>query len=94
MFYKFKDMLSVLFRLLAYDQASGLQLSSAQALARHILQIMRAVKKNPKNPDFRGLAIYTISFLDSGGGDGVGPFRKYIAEQQKNEGFAMQQERL
>ena len=76
------------------DRANGLQLSSAQALARHILQIMRAVERSPKNPNFRVLAIYTTSFLDSGGGDGVGPFRKYIAEQQKYEGFAMKQERL
>eukprot|EP00974_Lingulodinium_polyedra_P029415 2834140-Lingulodinium_polyedra.AAC.1 len=70
------------------------RLSSAELVSRLILQIQQAVKRNPKNPDFRGTAVMIMSKLDSSGGLLVGDFAKFVAEEQKSEAFTMKQQRL
>ncbi len=57
-------------------------------------QIHQAVEKNPRNPDFKGLALMTSSLLDSNGGVFTGSFVKYVAEEQKTEAFTLKQQRL
>ena len=51
-------------------------------------------KKNPKNPDFRGLNVAIQSRLDRATYSETGEFSKYIAEEQKVEAFTMKQQRL
>ena len=49
-----KSMVSVLAHLLMYDQLDALNLASGELCARTVLQIHRAVRRSPRNPDFRG----------------------------------------
>ena len=91
---KHRDLLSVLFLMSTFDQLNAPHLASAELLSRLILQIHQAVKKCPKNPDFRGLGMMTMSKLDSAGGVLTGDFAKFVAEEQKSEAFTLKQTRL
>ena len=62
-----------------------------ELICRHILHIQRAVKKNPRQPDFRGLEIMISSKLDSTGGLLTGEFARYVAEEEKAEAFTLKQ---
>ena len=63
-------------------------------MARLVLQIHQAVKRSPKNPDFRGTPLMTMSKLDASGGVLTGDFAKHVAEEQKSAAFTMKQQRL
>ena len=52
------------------------------------------MKRNPKQPDFRGLEIMVATKLDASGGLLTGDFAKFVAEEQKAEAFTMKQQRL
>ena len=91
---KHREFLGVLMHLICDDQLNVTQLSGAEAASRYILQIHQAVRKNPKAPDFRGLAVMTTSILNSTGGVLTGDFAKFVAEEQKTEAFTLKQQRL
>ena len=91
---KHRELLSVLMHMVCFDQLNVTQLVGAEACARYILQVHAAVRRNPKNPDFRGLSMMTMSRLDCSGGVLTGEFAKYVAEEQKSEAFTMKQQRL
>ena len=77
-----------------FDQLNLYHLTGAELVARHMKRIHRAVKRNPKNPDFRGLNVMTQSRLDRATYSATGAFAKFIAEEQKAEAFTMKQQRL
>ena len=58
---------SVLIHMISFDQLNVPALGSGGAVCRHLLRIERAVKRNPKAPDFIRLDIMTQSRLDAGG---------------------------
>ena len=89
-----KSMVSVLAHLLMYDQLYALNLASAEICARTILQIHRAVRRSPRNPDFRGLQLMTDSQLVAAGNLLTGEFAKWTAKEQKAEAFTLKQQRL
>ena len=91
---KHRDFLSVLMHLMCFDQVNGPQLAGCESVSRFILQVHHAVRKNPKNPDFRGLGLMVQSTLDASGGVLSGGFAKFVAEEQKSEAFTMKQQRL
>ena len=92
----FRILFNVLLHLICYDQLNSPQLASAETICRHILQIQKAVKRNPKNPDFRGLSIMINSRLNTSSADALltGDFAKFVAEEQKGDAFIMKQQRL
>ena len=92
--HKHRELISILFLMNAFDQLNVPHLASAELVSRLILQIHQAVKKCPKNPDFRGLSMMTMSKLDSAGGVLTGEFAKFVAEEQKSEAFTLKQTRL
>lgn len=52
------------------------------------------MKRNPKNPDFRGLGMMTMHRLDNTGGVATGDYARWLAEEQKSEAFTLKQQRL
>ena len=91
---KHRDLLAVLHHLVAFDQLNLGRSGGGEKLARLILQIHQAVKRSPKNPDFRGTELMTMSTLDASGGVLTGAFAKHVAEEQKSAAFTMKQQRL
>ena len=89
-----RTLLTILAHMIHFDQLNAFALSSAECVARHVLQIHRAARKNPKAPDFKGLAVMVHSKLDTGGQTHFGEFAKWTAARQKDEAFTMQQQRL
>ena len=85
---------SVLIHMISFDQLNVPALGSGEAVCRHLLRIERAVKRNPKAPDFTGLDIMTQSRLDAGGALLAGDFSKWTAEEHKSEAFILKQMRL
>eukprot|EP00971_Amphidinium_carterae_P283751 5633306-Amphidinium_carterae.1 len=51
-----------------YDQLNLPSIAAAEQIARRVLMTERAVRKNPKNPEFDGLELYLSHSLDSSGG--------------------------
>ena len=78
----------------SYDLLSPLNSASAELIARRALQIQKAIKRNPRAPDFEGLDHYLIGALDSGGGAAALSFDKFVADKQRDEGQMMKQSRL
>ena len=91
---KHRDLLLILHHLIVFDQLNAGRLASAEALARLLLQIHQAVRRNPKAPDFKGTNLMTMSKLDSSGGVLTGDFAKYVADEQKTLAFTLKQQRL
>ena len=89
-----KSLMSVLAHLVHIDQVNVLGLDGVEMLARQTLRLHRAVRKNPKAPDFKGLDIMVASKLDMGGSALTGEFARWTAEEQKSEAFTMKQQRL
>ena len=91
---KHRDLLAILLHFLSFDQVNGGRLAGTETIARYILQIHQAVRRNPKNPDFRGTSVFTMSGLDSSGGVLTGEFGRYVADEQKAHAFTLKQQRL
>ena len=85
----------LLYHFLCFDQVEGMQLAGIEMLCRQLLQIERACKKDPKNPDYRGLEVMTQSrLLDGAATAGSGDFARFVAQEQQTEAFALKQQRL
>ena len=68
--------------------------TAAEHTSRRILQIQKAVKKNPSSPDFTGLEVYGQHLMDSGGAISTSQFDAHVATTQKAEAFFLKQTRL
>ena len=94
MCYKHRDLLTVLLHLSNFDQLNMGQLAGAEMASRLILQIHTAVRRNPRQPDFKGTGVMVASKLDSAGGVLTGDFARFIAEEQCTQAYALKQQRL
>ena len=61
-------------------------------MSNELTQVTDAVKRNPKNPSFDGLAVMIQSRLGYANEEPTGEFAKSIAAQQKAEAFTMKQQ--
>ena len=91
---KHRDLLAILHHLIVFDQVNAGELSGGERVARYLLQVHQAVRRNPKNPDFKGTSMMTMSRLDSSGGILSGDFARYVADEQKSLAFTLKQQRL
>ncbi|CAE8585045.1 unnamed protein product, partial [Polarella glacialis] len=89
-----RALLSIIFHLVCYDFLNVFNIAGAEMAARHVIYIQKAVRRSPKNPDFRGLEIMIQSDLDTSGNLLGGAFGKFVAEEQKSEAFTLKQQRL
>ncbi len=80
-----------------YAAADGLdpgQSAAMEHLARRLLQIERAVKRNHKNPDFESLGQYTDHMAEPGMGVRAPGFDAHIAAKMKTENYILKEARL
>ena len=89
-----KHLFAVLWMVVCFDRLDALNLSAAEYVARRILMIQRAVKRNPRSPDFDGLESFLANTLDSQGGIVTLEFEKYMAGIQQAEAQVMKQQRM
>ena len=76
------------------DGADPCHFAAMEHLGRWILQIQRAVRKNPKAPDFDGLDEY-MRHVNVGAGNVYAPkFDRYMADTMKTQGAFAKAERL
>ena len=78
----------------AYDQLDLPNLAGIECICRRIIVCQRAVRKNPKAPDFGGLEQFLQSSFDESGGLLTSEFDKYMAEQQRTAAVVLKQNRL
>ena len=69
-------------------------LASAEHLARRFLQIQRAVKKSPKQPDYSGLDVYMRHMSEITPTAYAPHFDKFIAGTMKDEAVTMKSHRM
>ncbi|CAK0870840.1 unnamed protein product, partial [Prorocentrum cordatum] len=67
----------------SHDQLNMQALASVELICRRIIVCQRAVRLNPKAPDFTGLERFVQSNFDESGGLKTTELDKYMAEQQK-----------
>jgi len=87
-------LITVIWMMCCYDQYDALNSAAAEQICRRILMLQRAVKRNPRNPDFENLECFMSNSLDAAGGVTTLEFDEYIATLQKTEAQIMKQQRL
>ena len=85
---------SVVSNLICVDQVNVLNCAGAELIARRLLMIMRAVRKDPKAPDFEGCDAYLSSAADASGGIITQEFDQYIVGLNAVEVTVLKQTRL
>jgi hypothetical protein len=68
--------------------------ATAEHVARRILQLQRATRKNPRSPDFGGLDFYTQHVSMTTAGAATPEFDKHVASVQHAEAMIMKSQRL
>jgi hypothetical protein len=68
--------------------------ATAEHVARRILQLQRAIRKNPRAPDFAGLDFYTQHVSMTTAGAPTPDFDKHVAAVQHAEAMIMKSQRL
>jgi hypothetical protein len=91
---EFKHLMTVLWMMVCFDRLDVLNVASAEYVARRLLMIQRAVRRNPRAPDFDGLECFMANSLDIQGGIVTLEFEKHMAEIQKAEAQVMKQQRM
>ena len=76
------------------DRLNVTHLASAEHIARRTLQMMRAVKRNPKSPDFDGLDTYLRRLDLPSAGARTPHFDRFVMEDQKTEAFIQKANRI
>ena len=76
---EFTILLMVLHFAMTLDQLNPRNLSCLELVARRLLVIQKAVKRNAKAPDFNGLEIFLSHRLDASGGVVTSKFDKHIS---------------
>ena len=76
------------------DRLDCYRLTSAQHLARRVLQVQKAVRRNPRSPDFENLTEYMRHAADATGTVSAPVFDRHVADRQRDEAQVMKQTRL
>jgi hypothetical protein len=71
--------------LLTVDRLDVGQTHTAEHIARRIVQIQKAVKRNPKNPDFGGLELLMAHMSEAAQGIETRKFDEYLSTEMKTE---------
>ena len=61
---------------------------------RRLVQIERAVARNPRQPDFSGLSLITEVCIDRTGAAHASKFDEYVTERQQKHAYVLKQTRL
>ena len=89
-----KTLMHALGLMQVYDQLDLPALAGAEFLARRVVVIERAVRVNPKAPDFTGLHKMLEHRLDESGGIKAMNFTAHFAQLAEAEARVLRQQRL
>ena len=78
----------------SWDQVDLPNTAGGEYLARRVIQIQRAVKVNPKQPNFTGLHKMVEHSLDETGGLSTKEFTKHFATEAEADARVLKQNRL
>ncbi len=87
-------LLYALWLLVCVDGLDATNMATAEHLARRFLMIERATRRNPRSPDYEGLASYMEHMVEGGHGLPVAAFDRHVAELQRAEAQILKQSRL
>ena len=91
---EFAYLIHSLWLLAVVDRLDCYRLTSAEHLARRVLQIQKAVRRNPRSPDFENLTEYMRHAADATGTVSAPVFDRHVADRQRDEAQVMKQTRL
>ena len=80
--------------MVTYDQHNMANSAAGELLARNILRVQRAVRRNPRTPDFTGLDRMTGQAFAETGGTVCSEFDRRYFESQRIQAQVMKQSRL
>ena len=89
-----KNLIYLYWYFVCVDLLDPTQSAAMEATSRGILQLQRAVRKNPKAPDFVGLEPYLRHIPDASKGAHAPKFDSFVAETNKAEAGWLKQARL
>ena len=69
-------------------------IAAAEFASRRVLMIQRAVRRNPRNPDFEGLETFMAHAFDTSGGVVTTQFDAEMAEMRKTQAVILKSESL
>ena len=78
-------LISALFMQVTYDRLDVYNIATTELLARRVLMIERAVKRNARQPDFEGLEAVLETCIDESGGLLLPKLDAWVGEQQRAE---------
>ena len=90
---EFKHLMTILWMMVCFDRLDVHNIAAAEYVARRVLMIQRAVKRNPRVPDFDGLECFLANTLDTQGGLVTLEFEKHMASIQSAEAQVLKQQR-
>ncbi|CAK0795784.1 unnamed protein product, partial [Prorocentrum cordatum] len=80
-----RPLFEALRRFIEHDQVDVTNLARAELIARRIAQMQRAIRRNPKHPDYSSLEGTSASALDETGGAANRKFDERVAQEQKTK---------
>ena len=90
---EFSHLMFAIYAFTVLDRLDPYQSTTVEHLARRALQLQKAIKRNPKAPDFEGLSEYTRHCSDVVHALTTPEFDKHVAEKQKQDSWIMKNQR-
>ena len=78
---------------ICYDQVDVRNLAGVEQIVRRIIQDERAVRKNPKHPDYSGLEFVLNQTTDVSGAASTTVFNRWYAQTQRDEAVVLKNAR-
>ena len=78
---------------ISYDQVDVSNLAGVEQIVRRIVQDERAVRKNPKHPDYSGLEFVLNQTTDVSGAASTAVFNRWYAKAQRDEAVVLKNAR-
>lgn len=89
-----REEMSTLMHVPNYDKSDFGICACLELVARYALQRRNVARRNPKNPDYKGLELMMATSLDSKSAAHVDEFGRFVVEGQGVEAFTLKQQRL
>ena len=84
--HELKNLILVLKLGLTYDQLDAPNLAAFEQIARRVMEIQSAVRRNPRHPQFDVMESTATAFVDEVGGARATTYNEWLTEQQRSEG--------
>ena len=92
--HELKMLLLMLFMLVSYDHLDVTNLAVGELMCRRVVQLQRAVRANPRAPDFTGLHKMIEHSMDEGGGIATQAFTAHMSSLAEADARILKQNRL